>query len=87
MDIKELKYIIAIAEEGSISRAAERLYMAQSSLSQFLSNYEKELHTKLFMRTANGVRATYSGELFVQRAKQMLVSYHRTQNDYGKLKN
>ncbi|MEA5091826.1 HTH-type transcriptional regulator CysL [bioreactor metagenome] len=81
MDIKELNYIIAIAEEGSISRAAERLYMAQSSLSQFLSKYEKELHTKLFMRTANGVRATYSGDLFVQRAKQMLVNYHRTQNE------
>lgn len=80
MDIKELNYIIAIAEEGSISQAAERLYMAQSSLSQFLSKYEKELHTKLFIRTAHGIRVTYSGELFVQSAKQILVNYHRTQS-------
>ena len=36
MQLKELKYIVALADEGSISRAAERLYMAQSSLSQFL---------------------------------------------------
>ncbi|MBQ3347512.1 MAG: LysR family transcriptional regulator, partial [Synergistaceae bacterium] len=36
LDIKELNYIVAIAEEGSISKAAERLFMAQSGLSQFL---------------------------------------------------
>ena len=43
MQLKELKYIVALADEGSISRAAERLYMAQSSLSQFLLQYETEL--------------------------------------------
>ena len=43
MDLKELNYLIAIADEGSISRAAESLYMAQSSLSQFLQQYEAEL--------------------------------------------
>ena len=36
MNLKELNYIVTIADEGSISRAAEKLYMAQSSLSQFL---------------------------------------------------
>lgn len=47
MELKELEYIVAIAEEGSISRAAQRLYMAQSSLSQFLARCEHELQTKL----------------------------------------
>ena len=47
MLLKELEYIIAIAEEGSISRAADRLFMAQSSLSEFLKQYEAELGSRL----------------------------------------
>ncbi|NDO31518.1 LysR family transcriptional regulator [Enterocloster clostridioformis] len=45
MDMKEFTYLIALAEEGSISKAAQRLYMAQSSLSQFLQQFESELWT------------------------------------------
>lgn len=54
MNLKELNYIVTIADEGSISRAAEKLYMAQSSLSQFLQLYEAELGAPLFMRTSRG---------------------------------
>lgn len=43
MDLRELQYLLALAEEKSISQAAERLFMAQSSLSQFLSNTESQL--------------------------------------------
>ena len=43
MELKELEYIVAVAEERSISKAADRLYLAQSSLSQFVSRYEAEL--------------------------------------------
>ncbi len=81
MELKELEYIVAIAEEGSVSKAAERLFMAQSSLSQFLSRYEAELGTKLFMRTAAGARPTSSGELFIQDARQLLRHYHRMKTD------
>ena len=52
MELKDLNFLIAIYEEKSISRAAERLYMAQSSLSQFLSNYERALGYRIFVRTA-----------------------------------
>ena len=52
MEMKELVYLVTLAEEESISRAAERLYMAQSSLSQFLHQFEAELGTKLFVRTS-----------------------------------
>ena len=52
MDLRELTYIITIAEERSISRAADKLYMAQSSLSQFLQQYESELGITLFVRTS-----------------------------------
>lgn len=80
MELKELAYIVVISQERSISKAAERLYMAQSSLSQFLAKYETELGTKLFFRTSGGVRPTPSGELFLKNAKQMLQQYHHVKN-------
>ena len=61
MELKELEYIVAVAEERSISKAADRLYLAQSSLSQFVSRYEAELGVKLFKRTSGGVRPTAAG--------------------------
>ena len=80
MELKELEYIVAIAEEGSISKAAERLFLAQSSLSQFLSRCEAELNTKLFTRTSGGVRPTPSGTLYIKNAKNMLLQYHQVKN-------
>lgn len=85
MELKELEYILTIAETGSISRAAERLYLAQSSMSQFLSRYETELGVRLFMRTAGGVRPTQSGEVFVRNARQMLRQYHRMKDEMREL--
>lgn len=81
MDLKELNYIVTIADEGSISRAADALYMAQSSLSQFLSLYEAELGTTLFVRTSRGVRPTASGQAFLNHARQILLHYRRAQNE------
>ena len=77
MELKELEYIVAVAEEGSISRAAERLYLAQSSLSQYVARTEGELGVKLFRRTAGGVRPTAAGELYLRNARQMLLQYHQ----------
>lgn len=58
MDLKELDYIVTVANEGSISRAAEKLFMAQSSLSQAVRLFEQDLGTPIFVRTARGVRPT-----------------------------
>ena len=77
MDLKELEYVVTIADEGSISRAAEKLYMAQSSLSQFLARYEAELGARLFTRTGGGVRPTGAGEIFVRSAREMLLQYQQ----------
>ncbi len=85
MELKELEYIVTVAEAGSISRAAERLYLAQSSLSQFLSRCEAELGVRLFMRTAGGVRLTQSGETYVRTARQMLRQYHRLREELQEL--
>ncbi len=75
MELKELTYIVTIANEGSISRAAEKLYMSQSSLSQALQIYESELGTPIFMRTSRGVHPTSSGAVFLSHARQILQHY------------
>ena len=80
MELKELNYLIAIAEEKSISRAAERLYMAQSSLSQFLSTMEINLGYKLFVRHSNGVRPTEAGMIMISYAYDTLSRFHSVQD-------
>ena len=75
MDLKELDYIVTVANEGSISRAAEKLFMAQSSLSQAVRLFEQDLGTPIFVRTARGVRPTSAGEAFIFHARQILQQY------------
>lgn len=81
MDMKDFTYLIALEEEQSISKAAERLYMAQSSLSQFLQQLESELGTKLFVRTSKGIHPTYSGACFIAQGRQILLQYQRAKNE------
>lgn len=81
MEMKELVYLVTLAEEESISRAAERLYMAQSSLSQFLHQFEAELGTKLFVRTSKGITPTYSGKCFIEHAGEILLDYQKAKNE------
>lgn len=81
MKIREFEYLTVLAEEQSISKAAGKLYMAQSSLSQFLTQYEKELGVQLFLRTAKGIQLTYNGEIYLNRLKKLEADYQRAQNE------
>lgn len=81
MELKELTYLVTIAEQGSISRAAEVLFMSQSSLSEALRLYESEMGTAIFVRTSRGVRPTPAGASFVENAKQILKHYRRAQSE------
>lgn len=81
MELQELTYLVTIAEEKSISRAADRLYMAQSSLSQFLQQFEAELGTPIFFRTSRGVKPTEAGNFFLEHARQILQHYHWVQQE------
>lgn len=87
MELKELQYLIAIAEEKSISKAAERLFMAQSSLSQALQTMETTLGGKLFIRTSTGVRLTEAGRLAVRYARKFLLEYHELQSRVADIEN
>lgn len=80
MEFRELNYLITIAEERSISKAAEKLFMAQSSLSQSLQSMEAELGGKLFIRTSTGVRLTQAGEVMLERARKMLMDYRQVKD-------
>ena len=76
MELREIEYLLTIHETGSIRGAAERLMIAQPSLSQFLSQYESELGTKLFLRTSRGVVPTPAGEIFLADAQKIRNIYH-----------
>ncbi|WP_298703468.1 LysR family transcriptional regulator [uncultured Veillonella sp.] len=69
MTLQQLKYILTIAETGSISEAARRLFISQPSLSNALQDIEKELHQPLFMRRRNGVILTQFGQQFIGYAR------------------
>lgn len=78
MDIKQLKYFQAIAEEGHITGAAKRLFMTQPSLSQQLKLLENELGITLVERGNRGSRLTEAGQLLKERAGQVLELLHTT---------
>src|SRR4051794_8186842 len=73
MELRHLRYFVAIAEEGSFTRAAERLWVAQPGLSTQIRRLESELGVQLFERHARGVDLTDAGELFLERASRALA--------------
>lgn len=72
MDLKQLEYIIQIAEENNITKASEKLFITQSALNQQLLKLEKELGTQLFVRSRNNWHLTQAGKIYVENAKNML---------------
>lgn len=71
MDIRQLRYFIAIAEAGSLSAAAQRLHIAQPSLSQHLAAMEQELNLRLVERSPRGSTLTAEGEVLLSHARQI----------------
>jgi DNA-binding transcriptional LysR family regulator len=74
MELRHLRYFIAVAEERSVTRAAERLWLAQPGLSRQIRDLERELGAKLFERHPRGVELTDVGELLLERARAALVA-------------
>jgi LysR family transcriptional regulator, hydrogen peroxide-inducible genes activator len=72
MELHQLRYVCAVAETGSFSRAAERCQIAQPSLSQQVLKLEEELGAKLFDRLGRGIRLTESGRAFLAHARGIL---------------
>lgn len=72
MDTKYLTYILAIARKKNMTKAAEELFVSQSSLSQYLSKLESELGTPLFYRSKGSLSLTPAGKLYVSAAEEVL---------------
>lgn len=72
MEISNLRAFLAIAESGSFSAAAERLYLTQPAISKRIALLETELGVKLFDRIGRGVQMTESGQILYKRARHLL---------------
>ncbi|WP_077002047.1 LysR substrate-binding domain-containing protein [Variovorax sp. KK3] len=69
MELRQFKYFVAIVDSGSLSRAAQQLYIAQSALSKQMAELESELETQLLLRSRNGVAMTEAGKIFYEYAQ------------------
>src|SRR5437667_12740815 len=72
MDLRQLRYLVALAEERHFTRAAAREHIAQPALSQQIRRLEEELGLPLVERTTRQVTITHAGRLLVARARRIL---------------
>jgi DNA-binding transcriptional LysR family regulator len=72
MDERRLRYFLAVVDEGSVTRAARRLHVAQPSLSQAIRSLESELGPELFHRVGRGLQRSAAGEALIGPARQVL---------------
>ncbi|MFI2287978.1 LysR family transcriptional regulator [Streptomyces niveus] len=77
MELQQMRYVIAVAEMNSFTRAAQRCLVVQSALSHQIARLEKELGARLFERTSRRVRLTPAGAAFLPAARQCLDAAER----------
>ena len=78
MELRHLRYFVAVAEELNFSRAAGRMYLSQPALSQQIRKLEQELGVALFHRTKNHVALTEAGQVLLEGARRALVLVEQT---------
>jgi DNA-binding transcriptional LysR family regulator len=81
VELRHLRYFIAVAEELNFSRAAERMHMAQPPLSAAIRQLERDLGVDLFVRTTREVRLTEAGSAFLDGARRTLADAERAAED------
>ena len=79
MNFRHLRYFVAIVDHGSMVKASDTLFVAQSALSQHMRNLETELGVQLLLRTGRGVVPTEAGQDFLQRARSILAQVENAQ--------
>ena len=78
MEIRELRYFLAVAREENISRAADALYITQPSLSRQMQNLERQTGKQLFIRGSKKITLTEAGRLLKKRAEELIELYDKT---------
>lgn len=81
MELQQMRYAVAVAEERSFTKAAERCFVVQSALSHQIKALERELGVQLFARTSRRVELTAAGEAFVAAARDALQATERAMAD------
>ena len=81
VELRHLRYFIAVAEELNFSRAAERMHMAQPPLSAAIRQLERDLGVDLFVRTTREVKLTDAGRAFLEGARRTLADAERAAED------
>lgn len=79
MELRELRYFLAVAQEESISKAAETLYITQPNLSRQMQKLENEIGQQLFIRGSRKITLTEAGKLLYKRAEEMIDLYDKTE--------
>ncbi len=83
MELRVLKYFLAVAHEGSVTGAAHRLHVTQPTLSRQLKDLEDELGQRLFIRGSHSVSLTAEGMLLRQRAEEVMTIVDKTRSDFS----
>lgn len=83
MTLQQMKYVLTIAEEGSMNRAAERLFISQPSLTSSVRELEKEIGIQIFVRSSRGVSVTAEGADFLMYVRQVYQQYELLRQKYG----
>lgn len=85
MNLNCYQYIIAIAENASISKAAKELFISQPALTKYLNKLEEDLGVRLFDRTVNPIQITYAGEVYLQEGRKILEMQKRLEQRMGEI--
>ena len=83
MTLQQMKYVLTIAGEGSMNRAAERLFISQPSLTSSVRELEKEIGIQIFVRSSRGVSVTSEGADFLMYVRQVYQQYELLRQKYG----
>lgn len=86
MDLLQMQYFLKIAETGNMTRAAEELYISQSSLSRTIARLEKDLGVKLFDRVGRQIQLNEFGKVFLHRTKQAFMQLEEAQREIADLR-
>lgn len=85
MELRQLRYLVAIADEGQFTRAAAREHVAQPALSQQIARLESTVGSKLVVRSPRHSALTQAGEILVQRARRALAELDAARSDLDEL--
>jgi len=87
MNFEQMEYIVNVANERSITKAAEKLFISPSGMSQSITQLENELGIKIFNRSKQGITPTFEGSIVISKAIILLKTMKEIKNDINQYKN